>query len=370
MSSKKVYFPNLNGIRFIAAFLVVIHHIEQIKSIHGYPSFFAIPAIEIMGKLGVVLFFVLSGFLITYLLLKEEEQFEKIAIGKFYLRRVLRIWPLYFFIVGLAFFVLPQIEIFQQPGFGQDRIYENLFAKLVLFLLFFPNVAVRIFGNIPFVSHAWSIGTEEQFYLIWPLILKFVRKNRILLMLSMVLLYVLILWFLKSDYSHNIPRRDALVAFWKTFNVDCMAIGGIFAVLLYRKSRLIGWMKNNYFFYLVTVLTMVFILMGITFSWLNHEIYAIFFAIIVTNLATKEATFLETKCFNFLGNNSYGIYMYHPIAIVLSLFLCHRFLEVSNVYLIPLSFGFTILFSGLSYRYLETVFLRYKGKFALVKSGK
>jgi hypothetical protein len=53
-----------------------------------------------------------------------------------------------FFIVGLAFFVLPQIEIFQQPGFGQDRIYENLFAKLVLFLLFFPNVAVRIFGNI------------------------------------------------------------------------------------------------------------------------------------------------------------------------------------------------------------------------------
>ena len=73
MEKQKIYFPNLNGLRFIAAFLVIIHHIEQIKSLSKIENYWeTIPFIGIIGKLGVVLFFVLSGFLITYLLLAEE----------------------------------------------------------------------------------------------------------------------------------------------------------------------------------------------------------------------------------------------------------------------------------------------------------
>jgi len=72
MRKQKIYFPNLNGLRFIAAFLVIIHHIEQTKSIFKIENYWgAIPFIGIIGKLGVVLFFVLSGFLITYLLLEK-----------------------------------------------------------------------------------------------------------------------------------------------------------------------------------------------------------------------------------------------------------------------------------------------------------
>ncbi|RMG83594.1 MAG: hypothetical protein D6707_00790 [Bacteroidetes bacterium] len=66
----KVYFPNLNGLRFIAAGMVIIHHIEQLKSIFGIENYWGVPFIRLVGKLGVVLFFVLSGFLITFLLLK------------------------------------------------------------------------------------------------------------------------------------------------------------------------------------------------------------------------------------------------------------------------------------------------------------
>ena len=112
---ERVYFPNLNGLRFIAALMVIVHHIEQYKSIYGLPNNFSSTTIQIFGELGVVLFFVLSGFLITYLLLEEESQTNTIAVRDFYVRRILRIWPLYFLIVILALLVLPNIPMFVLP---------------------------------------------------------------------------------------------------------------------------------------------------------------------------------------------------------------------------------------------------------------
>ena len=105
---KSIYFPNLNSIRFIAALLVIIHHIEQFKSVFNiYPNQMNNPVIGSFGPLGVRLFFVLSGFLITYLLFAEKEVSGTISITKFYIRRALRIWPLYYLIVLLAFFIVP-----------------------------------------------------------------------------------------------------------------------------------------------------------------------------------------------------------------------------------------------------------------------
>jgi peptidoglycan/LPS O-acetylase OafA/YrhL len=86
MDKQRVYFPNLNGLRFIAAFLVIIHHIEQFKAIFKLDNYWeTVPFIEVIGFLGVVLFFVLSGFLITYLLLAEESSFKAISIRRFYI---------------------------------------------------------------------------------------------------------------------------------------------------------------------------------------------------------------------------------------------------------------------------------------------
>src|SRR5262245_16271974 len=103
----RIYFRNLNGLRFIAALLVIIHHIEQLKYIFGMPNNFSSSFVQIIGELGVILFFVLSGFLITYLLLEEEKRTDTIAVRNFYLRRILRIWPLYFLIVIIALAILP-----------------------------------------------------------------------------------------------------------------------------------------------------------------------------------------------------------------------------------------------------------------------
>src|SRR5262245_59932952 len=95
----RVYFPNLNGLRFIAALAVIIHHIEQQKADFCLPNSFGAAPIQLFGELGVVLFFVLSGFLLTYLLLEEEKTTATIGIRNFYIRRILRIWPLYFLII-------------------------------------------------------------------------------------------------------------------------------------------------------------------------------------------------------------------------------------------------------------------------------
>ena len=100
----KFYFKNLDGIRFIGALMVIIHHIEQNKSVFGIANIWNNPVIQSIGPLGVNLFFTLSGFLITYLLLKEYNTNKTIDVKSFYIRRILRIWPLYFLLIIIGFF--------------------------------------------------------------------------------------------------------------------------------------------------------------------------------------------------------------------------------------------------------------------------
>ncbi len=110
--SQKRYFVNLNGVRFIASFLVLIHHIEQAKYALGIPGIYSWNVMQHAGRLGVGLFFTLSGFLITYLLIQEKNNHGDIATGKFYLRRIFRIWPIYFLLVISSYFILPHLSWF------------------------------------------------------------------------------------------------------------------------------------------------------------------------------------------------------------------------------------------------------------------
>jgi peptidoglycan/LPS O-acetylase OafA/YrhL len=120
MTDKIKYFLNLNGLRFIAASTVVIHHVEQTKDLYGFKNYFGNATVQLIGSMGVTLFFVLSGFLITYLLLQEKAVHQTVQLGKFYMRRVLRIWPLYYLVVLLGLFVFPHLPFFQVPETGRS----------------------------------------------------------------------------------------------------------------------------------------------------------------------------------------------------------------------------------------------------------
>ncbi len=132
-TEKSIYFSGINGLRFLAALAVIITHVELLKEIYGYENNWKHPLIFNLGGLGVYFFFVLSGFLITYLLLAEKEKNGKINIKQFYIRRILRIWPLYYFVLLLGFFVLPHfdsIQISYLQGDFTNYFYSNLVYNL------------------------------------------------------------------------------------------------------------------------------------------------------------------------------------------------------------------------------------------------
>ncbi len=372
MSNSKIYFPNLNGLRFLAALLVIIHHIEQLKSRFSIPNYWNTNAfIGVAGKLGVVLFFVLSGFLITYLLVMEEKRFNGIHIKGFYLRRVLRIWPLYFLIIILAFFVLPHVSPLNYPGFNMVNLESTFLSRLALYVFFLPNLALIVFGIMPFASHTWSVGTEEQFYLIWPLLLTYFRKNRMLLMIGIIMLYLLLKSLLYFQLLNFIPFHYTLLAFLTTFNIDCMAIGGIYAILLFQKTPLLKSLLNINLFYSVLLVTILLIGFGIRIPVFHYEAYAVLFGIIIMNFAANErlATSLENRVLHYFGKISYGLYMFHPIAIVGTLILCNSLKVTSNFLIYPLSFIATASLASVSYFCFEVYFLKVKDYYSKLKSG-
>ena len=162
----KVYFPGLHGLRFFAAMMVVFSHVELMKDYHGYPNLYSSNlAIYESGRMGVTLFFVLSGFLISYLLLTERKVTGSISVKKFYGRRILRIWPLYYLLVFLTFIVLPRITFFAVPKYSA-LMPEYFWYTLLLYVFLLPQVALSIFEPVPFAEPLWSIGVEEQFYLV------------------------------------------------------------------------------------------------------------------------------------------------------------------------------------------------------------
>jgi peptidoglycan/LPS O-acetylase OafA/YrhL len=359
------YFPNLNGIRCIAAMLVIIHHIEQFKSLFSIENFWGkSPFIEIVGHLGVVLFFVLSGFLITYLLLIEEKSTNDINIRDFYIRRVLRIWPLYYLIISISLFVLPYIPFFEIPGYPKDVVHENLALKIILYFTFFANIALNV-GVVPYASQSWSIGIEEQFYLIWPVIIKKFKKYRILLIGLVIGIYYLIKLLLKSNLWDFQTEKTALYILWSGFTFDCMAIGSLFAILSFQKSRLLKIFLNNSLFYLSLATSSVLILMGYKFPKYHDQLFAILFGIIILNFATNKeiAITLENKILNYLGKISYGLYMFHSICIVIAIKICLHFSIQSNFILYPLCITLSILVSSFSYTYFEKRFLSIKKKY-------
>ena len=377
----QIYFPNLNGLRLIAALLVIVHHVEQLKSMYGMPNNFSSSFIQIIGELGVILFFVLSGFLITYLLLEEEKRTDTIAVKNFYVRRILRIWPLYFLIVIAALLILPNIPLFLLPGFGREVIYEDLPAKIFLYVFFLPNLVSPLLGIVPYASLTWSIGTEEQFYLIWPPILKFVKKYRIMLMFLIVAGYLLFARTLFSSRTDFIPFKYELNLFWQSFNIASMAIGGFFALLLHSGDRLLKFFLNNIVFYFSLIFTSLFMYNGIyfphitvndmPFPYLYKEFYSFWFGIIILNFAANKDILLnlEAKPLRYLGKISYGLYMFHPIAIVAALQSTRWLGAPSDGLIYALSLLLTILFAGISYKYFESYFLNLKTNFTSVSSG-
>ncbi|CAN5330779.1 hypothetical protein BH09BAC5_BH09BAC5_26080 [soil metagenome] len=376
----KVFFPGLNGLRFLAASAVIITHIELLKAEMGLPNKWTEPLIFNLGGLGVYFFFVLSGFLITYLLLVEREKSGRISIRRFYLRRIFRIWPLYYLLVFLAFFVFPHISILHLDYFNK-MLPVDFGIKLGLFIFILPNLALAMFphASVPLAGHSWSIGVEEQFYILWPWIIrksKNLMKTILIIGLVIVLIKVVVLLvYFKFPQIYFVQTLKEFVAMTK---MECMVIGAAGALLVYHKMN--KWL--NLIFHPVTQIISIAVIPVLVYLFPpvlqdgEHIVFSFAFLAIIINVAVNPNSFLklENNFFNFLGNISYGIYMYHFFIIVLVI----RFAPILgfqqnsnylNFYYYVSSFLVTIIISALSYYLFERYFIRWKNKFAIVLSG-
>src|SRR5918993_3703515 len=188
MRNRGVYFPGLNGIRGIAAMIVLIFHIDQYTRQYLDLEDIGIWRTE-MQKFAVVMFFVLSGFLITFLLLKEKHSSGKISFQNFYIRRILRIWPVYYLVlfVGMLLLMACRDEVYALP---KDN---NMVATFLFYFFLLSNVGFALRYRADLIGNLWSIGVEEQFYAVWPLVIS--KVNRVFRFLVFLWVGYLVLKF-------------------------------------------------------------------------------------------------------------------------------------------------------------------------------
>ena len=354
---KAVYLNGLNGLRAIAAISVLFAH----TTMDGI-SDFGIPHIQLpLAGYGVTLFFVISGFLITYLLLLEREK-NGINIRNFYVRRILRIWPIYYLFIIICFVASTFFPVF-------NSVFTSGISWYVFML---PNIPFIFSTGILILVHYWSIGVEEQFYLFWPWFVKYSLKR--LLIYTIILFFVL--FFVKSGMWIIYGKNNLVYRILGVNRFHCMLIGAFGAILFYAKNVIYLQLLQNK--YLQIISWLIFILVGIDLIQIPAPISSEFFGLIslvlVIGQVSNESKIinLELPLFNFLGKISYGIYVFHPIVIFLLSFLIKNininiYLKYGLVY--SSVFSITIILAFFSYNFYEMPFLKLKTKFSSILSS-
>jgi peptidoglycan/LPS O-acetylase OafA/YrhL len=365
------YFSKIDTVRFIAAMMVIIYHaFPKYQEMHnGLPDYLydSTPFGKLFdriignGYFGVDVFFLLSGFLITFLLINEKEKTGKINLFNFYVRRALRIWPLFFLIALTAPLVANWFNTTHAP------VYTNL--------LFINNfwVIKHNWWMFP-TAQLWSLCIEEHFYLFWPLLVAFIPVKR-LPVLFIVTIFVSFLyrfyvgfygscdWY--KLYLHTFSRMDALAigayaAYFytrKPFNLTThwiiRMVGLLAFLIVYSKFDVAGWPDP----FLACFKNLIFVVLAgsVLMQYLFNE---------------KPLSKLpRIKLFSYLGKVSYGIYMFGLIVVRLVeqkiLPAIHQ--EENIVLYWVLVISLSILVPVISYELFEKHFLKLKERFQIVK---
>lgn len=320
--------------------------------------------------MGVSFFFTLSGFLITYLLLKEKEYTNTIHVRSFYVRRILRIWPLYYFCVFFGFVIFPMLK--QALGQVPDE-----HANIVLCALFLNNFDI-LKNGMPdsFVLQVlWSVAIEEQFYLVWPVLFFLVPER--------YYMWIFIVPCALSVLFRTMHIGDTLNADTHTFGViSDMAIGGLGAFLTIKNKRFFEIVKcaPQIFCimpYIVVCLFMLFkpeLFSAPVMFILKRFFWSFFFIWIILEQNFSENSMFKIsslKKTSVLGKYTYGLYCLHTIAfifIINGLKKIHLSDHIWQIWIIeiPLCFIASVLLAYGSFHYFEKRFLKYKNRFAYI----
>lgn len=363
----KLKFHSFEALRFFAFFKVYLLHIP----IQGnFPVF---SYLKYGGGIGVYFFFVLSGFLITYLLTFEKLKDGHINIKRFLVRRSLRIWPLFYLMLVLAY-ALPydfkQLIGFHMVGGGYDLDWKFSY-------FFLDNIKALIMDRPPKTTPLpvfWSLCIEVHFYVFWILILGFIKEKHYL---KFFVLCFGIAWL--SRYfepmllgNNNIDRVDLFT------NIDLFAAGGILGYLVAKDYLKVERFIENIpvivrWILLFAIIAMVVFqknLLPKTSDTLivvfRASVIALLFTILLALFIPKKSPIkIKSRLLNYLGERSYGLYVYHIIWIhvVFQVFIYFK-IRIDDwltlaIYMIVTFVG-SVVVSILSYKYFEKYFLLYR----------
>jgi peptidoglycan/LPS O-acetylase OafA/YrhL len=292
------YFPALDGLRAIAVMMVILYHMGINHYLYPFH-------ILLNGDFGVDIFFVISGFLITTLLLKEKVTYGSISLKRFYLRRVLRIVPVaYIFLIVLA---------------GLNFLYQFHIStpNFIAAFLFYKNVP----GYAePFLGHYWSLAAEVQFYLIFPYLLSLNPNRYFLLILSIVIIVpvISILGYYHAEFLFANPfisiiTRIIMFIFWNGPYI--ILIGSLFSLLLFKKIINFDGIKvNSALSTLVLVAAVLITTRSFSFytPYLSEFIASILvaFTLLLNLKGDFLSKLLSTKAFVKTGIISYSLYIW------------------------------------------------------------
>ena len=359
------YRPGLDILRALAFLLVFVAH--GLAWHIDKPS--QIGAIARAGEFGVCIFFFLSSYLITELLLREKRDTHTILIPAFYMRRILRIWPLYFAMIAFgAFYGLFSPENTVSLAWG------------ISLVLLFTNWYTVGHGYPPgFLFPLWSISLEEQFYLVWPWVVKYLSPGGLLGIASLLLAAAYVTLALLLGQKQTLDPAiwvNSLVQF-QFFALGTMAAIGLrgrvphlakplrwvlfFAGLLGMRAAQAAVFAND------PSLPHDFAHLAPRFLIALLGCLCLFFSLLPLTAGRMQKPFI------YLGKISYGLYVYHVPWLgaarhILEFFAGHLSPLASQLCTVAIALPGTIVTGMLSYRYLESPFLRFKKRYTVVRS--
>ncbi|WP_259071206.1 acyltransferase family protein [Mucilaginibacter sp. X4EP1] len=344
---KTSYFPGLDGLRAVSIILVVISHVYYTSELAKY----------IRGDLGVEVFFVISGFLITTLLLKEKVKFGEVSLKQFYIRRALRIFPV---------------------------AYLYLFCLVILTIIFNLNTTLKMFlsaavyiVNIPLVygrnwqtGHFWSLSVEEQFYLLFPFFL--IRNpGRFLIFIAaflLVLPLIVLVGVLPLDFYNNHPlihKFIRLFEFLFATGTSCILIGAAISILLFKKMIVLKWPSAYFLSFFIFIVAMVIGYLDFLNDYIKQYLFALLIGYTIILNLKKDNFFsiiLNHPLMIKLGVLSYSIYIWQQLFTREQPWRGH--FKYSDNILLNLLVLFIVAYC--SYNFYERKFLKLKRKYSTV----